>query len=95
MKALDDRDIIRSGHSSRVAGLSCAVGEDMRFSESELRDLKLAALSHNDSMQELNAAAGLQFDPRFVTMFCKSFAGEQLYPAARGFETLMQDSSRH
>ena len=198
MKALDDRDIIRSGHSSRVAGLSCAVGGDMRFSESELRDLKLAALlhdvgkigisenilgkpgkltdqeyfivkehpeigekiaikvallqplalsirrcherfdgkgypdgvagtaidlkariiavadtydylrselayrralSHDDSMQELNAAAGLQFDPQIVTTFCKSFSGacqeQQLYPAARGFETLMQDSTRH
>ena len=47
MKALDDRDIIRSGHSSRVASLSCAVGENMGFAESELRDLKLAALFHD------------------------------------------------
>ena len=186
MKALDDRDIIRSGHSSRVAALSCAVGENMGFAESELRDLKLAALLHDvgkigisenilskprrltdqeyfvvkkhpeigekiagkvevlqplalsirqsherfdgkgypdgvagtaidlnariiavtdtydylhsdlayrrafsndDSIRELNKAAGLQFDPRIVTMFCKSFVGagqeQQLYPAVR------------
>ena len=194
MKALDDRDIIKSGHSSRVASLSCAVGENMGFAESELRELKLAALLHDvgkigisenilgkpgrltdqeyfvvkkhpeigekiaekaellqplalsirqcherfdgkgypdgvagtaidlkariiavadtydylrsdlayrralsndDSIRELNKAAGLQFDPQIVTMFCKSFAGEQLYSSARVFDTLMQDSTRH
>ena len=198
MKALDDRDIIRSGHSSRVAGLSCAVGKNMRFAESELRELKLAALLHDvgkigisenilgkpgrltdqeyfvikkhpeigekiaekaellqplalsirqcherfdgkgypdgvagtaidlkariiavadtydylrsdlayrralsneDSIQELNNAAGLQFDPRIVKMFCASFAGagreKQLYSSARVFDMLMQDSTRH
>ena len=198
LRAVDDRDIIRSGHSSRVASLSCAVGENMGFAESALRDLKLTALlhdvgkigisenilgkpgrltdqeyfvvkkhpeigakiaekvellqplalsirqcherfdgkgypdgvagtaidlkariiavadtydylcsdlayrrafSHDDSIRELNKAAGLQFDPRIVTMFCKSFPGagqQQLsYTAARVFETFMQDSSRH
>lgn len=47
IKALDTRDIISSGHSARVAGLSCAVGRNYGFSEKELRDLKLAALLHD------------------------------------------------
>jgi excisionase family DNA binding protein len=47
MKALDTRDIISSGHSSRVTALSCAVGRSMGFSEKELRDLKLSALLHD------------------------------------------------
>ena len=40
-KALDTRDIVSSGHSSRVADLSCTVGDVMGFSENELRDLRL------------------------------------------------------
>jgi excisionase family DNA binding protein len=47
MKALDERDIISSGHSSRVADLSYQVGMCMELSESELRDLRLAALLHD------------------------------------------------
>jgi excisionase family DNA binding protein len=47
IKALDTRDIISSGHSARVAGLSCAVGRNFGFSEPALRDLKLAALLHD------------------------------------------------
>jgi len=47
VKALDTRDIVSSGHSSRVADLSCAVGDIMGFPEKELRDLKLAALLHD------------------------------------------------
>jgi excisionase family DNA binding protein len=47
MNALDDRDIIKSGHSSRVAGLSSTIGQNLKFAESELRDLKLAALLHD------------------------------------------------
>jgi excisionase family DNA binding protein len=47
MKALDSRDIVSSGHSSRVADLSCAAGKIMGFSEKELRDLKLSALLHD------------------------------------------------
>jgi HD-GYP domain-containing protein (c-di-GMP phosphodiesterase class II) len=47
MKALDERDIISSGHSSRVANLACAVGESMGFTSKELRDLRLAGLLHD------------------------------------------------
>ena len=47
IKALDTRDIVSSGHSSRVSDLSCSVGRAMRFSEKELQDLKLAALLHD------------------------------------------------
>jgi HD-GYP domain-containing protein (c-di-GMP phosphodiesterase class II) len=47
VKALDTRDIVASGHSSRVADLSCAVGDIMGFPEKELQDLKLAALFHD------------------------------------------------
>ena len=47
MKALDERDIISSGHSSRVANLACTVGESMDFTNKELRDLKLAGLLHD------------------------------------------------
>jgi len=47
MKALDERDIISSGHSARVADLSCQVGISMELSEQELRELRLAALLHD------------------------------------------------
>jgi len=47
IRALDTRDIISSGHSSRVASLSCAMGRNMGFSERQLEDLKLAALFHD------------------------------------------------
>ena len=47
MKALDERDIIASGHSSRVADISHAIGEQMDFNETELRELRLAALLHD------------------------------------------------
>jgi len=47
MKALDERDIISSGHSSRVADLSHQVGMRMELNESELRDLRLTALLHD------------------------------------------------
>jgi HD-GYP domain-containing protein (c-di-GMP phosphodiesterase class II) len=47
MKALDERDIISSGHSSRVADLSCKVGVQMELGESELRDLRLTSLLHD------------------------------------------------
>jgi HD-GYP domain-containing protein (c-di-GMP phosphodiesterase class II) len=47
IKALDTRDIVSSGHSSRVADLSCDVGDIMGFPEKELQDLKLGALLHD------------------------------------------------
>lgn len=47
IKALDTRDIIASGHSSRVAALACAVGKKMQFGEKELQELRLAALLHD------------------------------------------------
>jgi excisionase family DNA binding protein len=47
MNALDERDIISSGHSSRVANLACIVGENMNFTNKELSDLKLAGLLHD------------------------------------------------
>lgn len=47
MKALDERDIINSGHSLRVAELACAIGERMDFGDDELHDLRLAALLHD------------------------------------------------
>ena len=47
IKALDIRDVVSSGHSSRVADLSCAAGDVMGFSKEELQDLKLGALLHD------------------------------------------------
>jgi excisionase family DNA binding protein len=47
IKALDTRDIIQSGHSSRVANLSYAVGDKMGFSEKGLQDLRMGALLHD------------------------------------------------
>jgi excisionase family DNA binding protein len=47
MRALDERDIISSGHSSRVADLSHEVGIRMELNELELRELRLAALLHD------------------------------------------------
>ena len=47
IKALDARDIIASGHSQRVASLSCAVGKRLGYSDNELYDLRMAALLHD------------------------------------------------
>ena len=47
MKAFDERDIIPSGHSLRVANLAHVVGESMDFTDKELRELKLAGLLHD------------------------------------------------
>ena len=46
-KALDSRDILSSGHSSRVAGFALTVGEKLGLSENGLRELRLAALLHD------------------------------------------------
>jgi excisionase family DNA binding protein len=47
IKALDMRDILSSGHSSRVAQLSCSVGTRMGLAEKDIQDLRLAALLHD------------------------------------------------
>ena len=47
IKALDSRDIVSSGHSSRVAKLACSVGKTMGYTEKELEELRLAALLHD------------------------------------------------
>lgn len=47
MRALDERDIITSGHSSRVANMSCSVGQSMDFTDREIQDLRLTALLHD------------------------------------------------
>jgi HD-GYP domain-containing protein (c-di-GMP phosphodiesterase class II) len=47
MNALDERRIISSGHSRRVANLACTVGERMDFTNKQLRDLKIAGLLHD------------------------------------------------
>lgn len=47
IKALDMRDILTSGHSSRVAEVSCAVGTHMGLREKDMQDLRLAALLHD------------------------------------------------
>ena len=47
IKAFDIRDVVSSGHSSRVADLSCAAGAVMGFSENDLRDLRMGALLHD------------------------------------------------
>ncbi len=47
IKALDMRDILSSGHSSRVAQLSCSVGTRMGLPEKDIQDLRLAALLHD------------------------------------------------
>ena len=47
MKAFDERDIIPSGHSLRVANFAHLVGESMDFTDTELRELKLAGLLHD------------------------------------------------
>ncbi len=47
IKALDTRDIVSSGHSSRVADMSCSIGKKMGFTEQKIHDLKLSALLHD------------------------------------------------
>jgi len=47
IKALDMRDILTSGHSSRVAQMSCAVGTRMGLVERDVQNLRLAALLHD------------------------------------------------
>ena len=47
IKALDMRDILSSGHSSRVAQVSCLVGTRMGLPEKDIQELRLAALLHD------------------------------------------------
>jgi excisionase family DNA binding protein len=47
IRALDTRDIVASGHSSRVADLSCNLGRAMRLSDKDIWELKLGALLHD------------------------------------------------
>ncbi len=47
IKALDMRDILSSGHSSRVARMSCEVGTRIGLAEKDMQDLRLAALLHD------------------------------------------------
>ena len=47
IKALDTRDIVSSGHSSRVAQLSYSIGQGLGLSTKELHELKLGALLHD------------------------------------------------
>ncbi len=47
IKALDTRDIISAGHSSRVADMSCAVGKAFGLLERDLQELRLAGLLHD------------------------------------------------
>ena len=46
-KALDMRDVIFAGHSSRVENISTSIGKSMGFSNKELQELKLASLLHD------------------------------------------------
>jgi len=46
-KALDMRDIIFAGHSSRVDHISSSIGKSMGLSSNELQELKLASLLHD------------------------------------------------
>jgi len=46
-KALDTRDVISAGHSSRVDNISSSIGKSMGLSNNELQELKLAALLHD------------------------------------------------
>jgi len=46
-KALDMRDVISEGHSSRVENISTSIGKSMRLSNKELQELKLSSLLHD------------------------------------------------
>lgn len=47
VRALDARDIISTGHSSRVSDMACNVGNDIGFSGKQIQELKLGALLHD------------------------------------------------
>ncbi len=47
IKALDSRDIVSSGHSSRVADISCTIGKAFGLSKKDMHNLKLGALLHD------------------------------------------------
>jgi excisionase family DNA binding protein len=47
IRALDTRDIVSSGHSVRVADLACLVGRQLKYSEKQLQELKIAGLLHD------------------------------------------------
>jgi excisionase family DNA binding protein/putative nucleotidyltransferase with HDIG domain len=47
VRALDTRDIVSSGHSLRVADLSCNLGRTMSLSDKDIQELKLGALLHD------------------------------------------------
>ena len=47
VRALDARDIISTGHSSRVSDMACKIGKNIGFSKDQLQELKLGALLHD------------------------------------------------
>ena len=46
-KALDMRDVISAGHSTRVDNISSSIGKSMGLSNKQLQELKLASLVHD------------------------------------------------
>jgi excisionase family DNA binding protein len=82
IKALDMRDILSSGHSSRVAQLSCSVGSRMGLEEKDLHDLRLAALLHDVGKIGISDAIlgkpGRLTEQEFYTVKKHAEIGEQI-----------------
>ena len=45
--AVEARDVYTAGHQRRVANLACAIAEEMRLSEDQIRGLRMAGLVHD------------------------------------------------
>jgi excisionase family DNA binding protein len=82
IKALDMRDILSSGHSSRVAQLSCSVGSRMGLDEKDLHELRLAALLHDVGKIGISDAIlgkpGRLTEQEFYTVRKHAEIGEQI-----------------
>ncbi len=55
-KCFDTRDIVRTGHSARVADLACMAGQQMGFHEEKVHELKLSAWMHDIGKIGINEA---------------------------------------
>ncbi len=55
-KCFDTRDIVRTGHSARVADLACKAGQQLSFSAEKMHELKLSAWMHDIGKIGINEA---------------------------------------
>jgi len=89
IRALDTRDIVSSGHSGRVAGLSALIGKNLGFSEKNLQELRLGALLHDVGKigisESILGKPGRLTDQEFFLVKKHSEIGEKIVSAVDHF----------